>query len=143
MEGLGERLSHLRQKNDLSKREIVQKLNITDEILENWENGNNRPTIKELREISNIYSINIKKIIPNRKLRANKLNAILKNAEGGHGILYLKNVQSQPFFPESIIKNVRIIEIKSGIMKIQVQAEKLTHHIVAVDDILGFREEMN
>lgn len=144
MEGLGERLSYLRKKHDLSEKELAEKLKVNDQsTVKDWERGYCRPTIKRLREISKIYRIDLERIIPNRKLKTNKLNSILKDAEGGHGILYLKNVKSQPFFPESIIKNVRILEIKSGIMKIQVGNETLTHHIIAVDDILGFLEEMN
>lgn len=143
MEGLGERLNQLRRKNELTRIELAKQLNTNSQVIKEWENGVYRPTIEKLKEISNIYDVSLEKLIPNRKLKSRKSNPILKDAEGGWGVLYLKNVKSQPFFPESVIKNVRIIEIKLGIMKVQLYNKEQSQHLIAVDDILGFLEEMN
>lgn len=143
MEGLGERLNRLRNKQGISLNELAQKIETSNQEIKAWENGEDRPSVNKLREISQLYEVDLEKILPNRKLRTKKEDKILMDAEGGRGVLYLKNVKSQPFFPRAIIKNVGILEIKAGIMKVQVNDEKLTHHMILVSDVLGFLEEMN
>lgn len=143
MEALGDRLSHLRKKQGLSREDIAHKLHSTEEDVQYWENGKKRPSVHHLKAMAQIYDVNIKQLLPKRKLKTRKMNQILIAAEGGHGTLYLKNTKSQPFFPKAIIKNVRILEIKSGLMKVQVEDEKLTRHMILLSDIIGFLEEMN
>lgn len=144
MERLGQRLCQLREKHQLTHEELANQLSVNGREIELWELGQKRPSINNLKELSSIYAIDLEQLLPNRLLVNIQMSAILKEAEGGIGTLYFKNVSTQPFFPEPIIKNVRIIEIKAGAMKIQVyQNDQLTRHLLSVDDVLGFLEEVN
>lgn len=143
MEALGDRLSHLRKKQGLSHEEIAQRINTSVVQIQSWENGEKRPSVHYLKEMAQIYEVNVQQLLPKRKLKTESMDDILIAAEGGQGTLYLRNTKSQPFFPKVIIKNVRILEIKAGLMKVQVANDHLTRHMILLNDIIGFLEEMD
>lgn len=144
MKGLGDRLYHLRKKHQLTTTELAAQVKVSLQELKQWEQGQKRPPIHKLSELSEIYEVDLEQLVPNRILVNKQLSTILKDIEGGRGTLYFKKTTSQPFYPQCIVKNVRVIEVKAGAMKIQIhQNNRLTRHILAVDDVLGFLEEVN
>lgn len=143
MEALGDRLSHLRKKQGLSREEIASMIETTDRQIESWENGKQRPSVHYLKVMAQVYEVDVTQLLPKRKLKTKTMNHILIAAEGGQGTLYLRDNRSQPFHPKVVIKNVRILEIKSGLMKVQVGDEELTRHMILLSDVIGFLEEMN
>lgn len=142
MKVLGEKISSFRKENKLSLEDLAKKLDVNHEELVLWENGDSRPTIKEMKKLCKIYNIKLNLMMPNRKLKTEKMSSILKEIEGARGTLYLKNVKSQPFAPSHVIKNVRIVEIKANSMKIYIENDMLTRHIISTKDVLGFLEEV-
>lgn len=144
MEGLGERLNYLREKNNWSKEKLANKINVNDREITLWEKGIERPTIRQMEELSNFYEVSLEQLLPNRILTNQKLSPVLKDTEGGRGTLYLENVSTQPFYPQAMVKNVRIIEVKKGTMKIHVhEGNRRTSHLLSVDNVLGFLEEVD
>ncbi len=144
MEGLSERLYHLRKKNDWSYDELADQIKVTNREIILWEEGTQRPTIAKMEELSNLYELTLEELLPNRILSNRKMSSIVKDTEGGRGTLYLENVRSQPFYPDPIIKNVRIIEVKNGTMKIQVyEGNQRSSYLLSIENILGFLEEVN
>lgn len=144
MEGFGERLHYLRKKHHLSYEELANKINVTNQELKLWEKGKKRPPIRKLDELAQVYAVDLEQLVPNRILTNHQVSEILKEAEGGRGTLYLKNVSTQPFFPNCLVKNARIIEIKKDAMKIQVRHnDAVTRHILPVPAVIGFLEEIN
>ena len=144
MEGLGERLHHLREKNNWSYDELANQIKVTNREIILWEEGTQRPTIDKMKELSNLYELTLEELLPNRILINQKMSSIVKDTEGGRGTLYLEDVTTQPFYPDPIIKNVRILEVKRGTMKIQVhEGNQRRSYLLSVDDVLGFLEEVN
>lgn len=142
IKALGEKISFFRKENNLSLEDLARKLDVNHQELILWENGDSRPTIKEIEKLCEIYDIKLNLMIPNRKLENEKMSSILKQVEGARGILYLKNIKSQPFAPDHVIKNVRIVEVKANSMKIHIDSEVPTRHIISTKDVLGFLEEV-
>ena len=144
MEGLGKKLHELRKKNDWSCDELAEKIKVTNREIALWEEGIQRPTIKKMEELASLYGMSLEELLPNRVLTNKKMSSIVKDIEGGRGTLYLENMPTQPFYPDPIIKNVRVIQVKRGTMKIQVyEGNQRKSYLLSVDDVLGFLEEVN
>lgn len=79
----------------------------------------------------------------NKKRITNKPSAILKRCEGARGILIMNKTQEQPFFPHSVLKRTRIIEIKDVSMKIRIHKEEVMNRLIYIEHVLGFLKEID
>ena len=62
-EKVGQLIKKLRKDNHLTQAELAEKLGVTYQAVSKWENGKNVPDIATLKEISNMFNINIDDII--------------------------------------------------------------------------------
>ena len=65
-------IKNLRIKNNLTQKEFAEKLGVTYQAVSKWENGKNMPDILLLREISNIFNINIDELLTGKKKNNNR-----------------------------------------------------------------------
>ncbi len=56
---VGENLSNLRKKNQLTQTELAEKLNYSDKSISKWENGSSLPGIEVLYELCLLYGVNL------------------------------------------------------------------------------------
>lgn len=65
-------IKELRLKNNLTQKEFADRLNVTYQAVSKWENGKNMPDIILLKEISNIFNIDIDQLLTGKKKYTNK-----------------------------------------------------------------------
>lgn len=59
----GNKLYELRKKHNLTQEELAYKLKISDKAISKWENGTSKPSISNLKKLSEIYDMSIDKIL--------------------------------------------------------------------------------
>lgn len=72
-EKIGKFIKEIRKKNNLTQKEFADKLGVTFQAVSKWENGKNIPDIAILKDISNIFSVNIDEILDG-EIKDNKTN---------------------------------------------------------------------
>lgn len=55
----GERFKTLREKANLSQRELSEKLHITPQAISRWENDLSEPNMDTIKSMSSLYNISI------------------------------------------------------------------------------------
>lgn len=56
-------LRNIRKENNLTQKEIAQKLNVVESCYANWEQGRTEPNIETLRKLSKILNVSIDELI--------------------------------------------------------------------------------
>ena len=59
----GNKLYELRKKHNITQEELAYKLKISDKAISKWENGSSKPSISNLKKLSEIYDMSIDKIL--------------------------------------------------------------------------------
>lgn len=62
-EKIGKFIKDIRKKNKLTQKDLADKLGVTFQAVSKWENGKNVPDISLLKEISNLFDVNLDDII--------------------------------------------------------------------------------
>ena len=62
-EKVGNLIKKLRKDNNLTQKELADKLNVTFQAVSKWENGKSVPDIAQLHEISKLFNIDISDIL--------------------------------------------------------------------------------
>ena len=62
-EKIGKFIKEIRKKNKLTQKDLADKLGVTFQAVSKWENGKNVPDISLLKEISNLFDVNLDDII--------------------------------------------------------------------------------
>lgn len=71
---IGKRIYELRIKNNLTQKELADKLMVTSQAISKWENGRGIPDIEMLQKLSEIFEVDISEILTgNIKKRSKKL----------------------------------------------------------------------
>lgn len=65
-------IKKLRIENKLTQKEFAEKLGVTYQAVSKWENGKNMPDIMLLKEISNIFNIDIDELLTGKKKNNNR-----------------------------------------------------------------------
>ena len=73
-EKVGNFIKKLRHDNNLTQAEFADKLGVTYQAVSKWENGKNVPDIATMKEISNLFNVNIDEIISGEKKNVKKVN---------------------------------------------------------------------
>lgn len=60
---VGELLQKLRKEKNMTQKQVAESLNISDKTVSKWECGMGCPDVSLLHELSNIFGINIEKIL--------------------------------------------------------------------------------
>ena len=76
-EEVGSFIKKLRQDNNLTQAEFASKLGVTYQAVSKWENGKNVPDIATIKEISNLFNVNIDEIISGKKHKKNNKYMII------------------------------------------------------------------
>ena len=58
-----ENLKNIRKENELSQKQVAQKLNVVESCYANWEQGRTEPSISMLRKLCELFKININELI--------------------------------------------------------------------------------
>lgn len=64
-------IKDLRIKNNLTQKEFAEKLGVTYQAVSKWENGRNMPDIMLIKEISNIFNVDIDELLTGKKKKNN------------------------------------------------------------------------
>lgn len=68
---IGQFISQLRKKNQLTQQEFANRLGVTYQAVSKWENGKSIPDIAILKEMSNEFDVSLDEIIDGRKTKKN------------------------------------------------------------------------
>lgn len=68
----GEFIKNLRKKNNLTQKELADKLGVTYQAVSKWETGKNIPDIVILKEISKIYKVDIEELLDGKSKNKKK-----------------------------------------------------------------------
>lgn len=60
---IGERIKKIRQENGLSQRELGKKLNVSQQMIGQWETGKSNPKIETLRRIADTLEVGLWEIV--------------------------------------------------------------------------------
>ena len=71
---LGERLTELRKKQNLSQEDVAEKLNVTRQTVSKWELDQSTPDFDKIIPICKLYSITSEELLTGRKADANNDN---------------------------------------------------------------------
>lgn len=71
-EKIGNFIKEIRKKNNLTQRELAEKLGVTYQAVSKWETGLNIPDIGIIRQISKIYNVDINEILDGEKTKSKK-----------------------------------------------------------------------
>ena len=63
---LGKMIKDLRQKHNMTQKELGEKLHITDKAISKWERGISMPDIEMLNSIANLFNIPVSNLIDNK-----------------------------------------------------------------------------
>ena len=66
-EKIGNFIKDIRRKNNLTQKELADKLGVTYQAVSKWENGLNIPDIGIIRQISKMYAVDIDEILDGEK----------------------------------------------------------------------------
>lgn len=77
-EKVGNLIKKLRLDNNLTQKELADKLNVTFQAVSKWENGKSVPDIAQLHEISKLFNIDISEILDGElKEKKKKKNGLI------------------------------------------------------------------
>ena len=66
-EKIGQFIKKIREENKLTQKELADKLGVTFQAVSKWENGKNVPDISILKEISEMFNVDIDEILDGEK----------------------------------------------------------------------------
>lgn len=64
---LGEKITKLREENNLTQQDLAQKLNYTAQAISKWENNTSEPKLDTLREIAKIFNVSLAELLEEGK----------------------------------------------------------------------------
>lgn len=71
---IGKFISELRKKNNMTQRDLANKLMVTSQAVSKWENGRGIPDIEMLKKLSEIFKVNIDDILEGETLKKEPKN---------------------------------------------------------------------
>lgn len=95
MNDFGKIIKEIRKNNNLTQKELADKLFVTYQAVSKWENNKSLPDIAILQKISELYNIDLNNLTNTNKKKSNKLYLliiiIILIILSSIGILYLNN----------------------------------------------------
>jgi len=61
----GNFIYNLRKNAKLSQNELAKKLNVTNKAVSKWENGNCKPALNQLKELSQVFNVSLEELLNN------------------------------------------------------------------------------
>lgn len=141
----GNKIYELRKKKHLTQEDLAILLDISDKAVSKWENGTSKPTIENLKKLSNIFDISLDELIEkddnNKKQKITKIvltggpcagkttamNWIQNNfVKQGYKVIFIPETATElitsGFAPWDTRSNVDFQEI---LLKLQLEKEKI------------------
>lgn len=131
-------LSYSQKYKKRSLENIMKVFNLIRQIVFRIKTGGVTLTKNQNKEDLEIYDVIIPAIPTNQKRKTIKNSPVLQKCEGARGTLYMKQVKNQPFYPQSAVKKTKILEIKGASMKIRTYENIINHHLIYIENVLGF-----
>ncbi len=69
---IGKFINEQRRKNNLTQKELADKLSVTSQAISKWENGRGIPDIEMLKKLSEIFNVNIENILEGKENKFNR-----------------------------------------------------------------------
>lgn len=71
------KIKELRQKNNMTQKELAEKLNVTYQAVSKWETGKNLPDLLIMKQISELFNIDINELMNIQNKKENKNRKII------------------------------------------------------------------
>lgn len=69
----GKFIYELRKENNMTQKELAEKIGVTDKAVSRWENGKNYPDIEIMQSISDIFGISVSELLEGKRLEKDEL----------------------------------------------------------------------
>ncbi|MED2942869.1 helix-turn-helix transcriptional regulator [Bacillus swezeyi] len=113
---LGKRLKEARKKRGLSQIEVAQKLNISNQVISNYERDFRDPDTKTLKQLSDLYNVSTDYLLDRKPNKTSKLdetvNEALEELKNEETLLFMKNDEEIDEETARLIKQALINGIK-------------------------------
>lgn len=76
-EKITETIKKIRKDNNITQKELAEKLGVTYQAVSKWENGKNIPDIEIIKLICSEYNIDINELLDNKIEKKNKFNILI------------------------------------------------------------------
>ena len=96
MKGIGSRIKQLRQENNLTQKELAEKLSIGLTTISNYETGYSIPDVQMLLKIANIFGVSIDYLAGKTDQRNSSTDPLLEGFPEGVQILRRANRELTP-----------------------------------------------
>lgn len=88
---LGKFIYELRKENNLTQKELADKINVTDKAVSRWENGKNYPDIEMLQSLGEIFGVSVSELLEGQRLEQEQLviqsnNRMVKEIKKSKGL---------------------------------------------------------
>lgn len=77
---IGEKITYLRKKNNLSQRNLASKLNISNKTVSKWECDLGTPDLETLKKLSNMFNLSIDSLLNENDLTYRDVNLVSKRS---------------------------------------------------------------
>lgn len=69
----GEFILRLRKENNLTQKQLAEKINVTDKAISRWETGKGFPDVSSLLDISELFSVSVNELLIGRRLEQTEI----------------------------------------------------------------------
>ena len=60
---IGEKISYLRKKNNLSQKDLAEKMNVSSQLISKWETGVSLPSVDFIIKLSEVFNVDVNEIL--------------------------------------------------------------------------------
>lgn len=143
VELLKSHLSYAQEYKTKTQRKIMEGFTLIRQLLLNVHTKSKSSIHRQSREYVKVYNVVIPSDSSKQSRKTRKNSSILRKCEGARGILYMKRVKNQPFYPRCTLKKIKILEVKDVSMKIRTYEHEINHYMIHIEDVLGFLKEVD
>ena len=80
---IGEKITELRKKNNLTQDKLAEKINVTRQTISNWESNITSPDVNQILNLTKIFNITITDLLDEKlEIKCKNTNSILNNLIG-------------------------------------------------------------
>ena len=110
MKSIGETISSLRKKKELTQNELAEKMNVTDKAVSKWERDLSCPDVNTISRLAEVLDVSVEELLNAKEQR--KSNSIMKDLVN----LIFKAVAIAMGIAVVVLNILNEIDIKSSII---------------------------
>lgn len=131
----------LRKENDLTQKELAQKINVSDKAVSRWETGKGYPDVNSLVALSELFNVSVNEILSGEKAThgnirkvadENIINVIKENKRRSKGQLFATLIFAVGFFGALLYGAFPALKELISLMKTSVSGEAVIGFIVSM-----------